>query len=107
MAISKQTYECYVCRNNGFDNVRVYLDGKTETGKPIYKNIDLTQHQHYQRKQSHYKQEEEGDNININKFDSQLKSINATLAALASKVDRVINLVYAQSQKQPVTGEVN
>jgi hypothetical protein len=24
---SKQTYVCYVCRKNGFDSVRVYLDG--------------------------------------------------------------------------------
>jgi hypothetical protein len=43
---SKQTYECYVCRRNGLENVRVYLDGKTEDGKTIYKNEDMTPHAH-------------------------------------------------------------
>lgn len=38
MAVSKQTYPCYICRRNGFDNVRVFLDGKTEDGKTIYKD---------------------------------------------------------------------
>ena len=46
MAISKQTYEYYRCRDNGFPNTRVFLDGKTENGKTIYRNEDLTPHQH-------------------------------------------------------------
>jgi hypothetical protein len=43
---SKQTYECYVCKRNNFPDVRVYLDGKTEDGKTIYKNPDMTSHIH-------------------------------------------------------------
>lgn len=43
---SKQTYECYVCKRNGFNDIRVYLDGKTEDGKTIYKNEDMSSHQH-------------------------------------------------------------
>lgn len=46
---SKQTYECYVCKRNGFADVRVYLDGKAADGKTIYKNEDMTPHQHKQQ----------------------------------------------------------
>jgi hypothetical protein len=28
---SKQTYECFVCKRNGFPDTRVYIDGKTGT----------------------------------------------------------------------------
>jgi hypothetical protein len=43
---SKQTYPCYVCKKAGYDNVRVYLDGRTADGKTIYKNEDMTPHVH-------------------------------------------------------------
>jgi hypothetical protein len=43
---SKQTYECYVCKRNGFPDTRVYLDGKTDDGKTIYKNEDMSAHSH-------------------------------------------------------------
>jgi hypothetical protein len=46
MATSKQTYECYVCQKRGFSNVRVYLDGRDANGKTIYKNEDMSPHQH-------------------------------------------------------------
>ncbi|MGE5662094.1 MAG: hypothetical protein ACM3X1_07595 [Ignavibacteriales bacterium] len=50
---SKQTYECYVCKRNNFPGVRVYLDGKTEDGKTIYKNEDMSPHQHKRQQQQH------------------------------------------------------
>lgn len=48
---SKQTYECYVCKRNGFTDVRVYLDGKTEDGKTNYKNEDMSPHNYKQLSQ--------------------------------------------------------
>jgi hypothetical protein len=48
---SKQTYECYVCRSNGFENIRVYIDRKTEAGKIIFKNPDMSPHIHKQGQQ--------------------------------------------------------
>jgi hypothetical protein len=50
---SKQTYPCYVCKRNGFEDVRVYLDGKTEDGKTIFKNEDMSPHQHKRQQQQH------------------------------------------------------
>jgi hypothetical protein len=35
----------------GFPNVRVFLDGKTESGATIYKNEDMYPHEHKQVKQ--------------------------------------------------------
>jgi hypothetical protein len=55
---SKQTYECYVCKRNGFPETRVYLDGKTEDGKTIYKNEDMSTHQHKQQQQQPQSQSE-------------------------------------------------
>lgn len=44
--ISKQTFECLVCKKQGFDE-RVYLAGKTADGKTIYLEPDgVTAHQH-------------------------------------------------------------
>jgi hypothetical protein len=48
---SKQTYECFVCKKAGFPDTRVYLDGKTEDGKTVYKNTDMMLHQHKITKQ--------------------------------------------------------
>jgi hypothetical protein len=55
---SKQTYECFVCKKNGFPETRVYLDGKTETGQTIYKNEDMSPHIHKQRVRSSEELEE-------------------------------------------------
>jgi hypothetical protein len=56
---SKQTYECYVCKRNGFTDVRVYLDGKTEDGKTIYKNEDMSPHNHKQLSQQPKQQQQQ------------------------------------------------
>ncbi|MGH9953968.1 MAG: hypothetical protein ACRD5J_20320 [Nitrososphaeraceae archaeon] len=45
-SISKQTFECFVCKKQGF-NERVYLAGKDANGKTIYISEDgVTAHQH-------------------------------------------------------------
>ena len=43
---SRKTYECFVCKRQGFDNVQVYLDGKDAEGKTKYLNEDMTVHIH-------------------------------------------------------------
>jgi hypothetical protein len=43
---SRKTYECFVCKRQGFDNVQVYLDGKDADGKTKYLNEDMTVHTH-------------------------------------------------------------
>ena len=45
---SRNTYECFMCKKAGFPDTRVYLDGKTEDGKTVYKNEDMSPHQHKQ-----------------------------------------------------------
>ena len=37
-----------MCKKAGFPDTRVYLDGKTEDGKTVYKNEDMSPHQHKQ-----------------------------------------------------------
>lgn len=44
--MAKQTYECYLYKRNGFPRSRVYLDGKTQDGRTVYKNEDMSPHQH-------------------------------------------------------------
>lgn len=43
---SRKTYECFVCKRQGFDNIQVYLDGKDAEGKTKYLNEDMTVHIH-------------------------------------------------------------
>ena len=74
---SKQTYECYVCKRNGFTDVRVFLDGKTEDGKTVYKNPDMSPHVHKQA---------QGQSTTIVAEPTSMKIINA-------KLDRIIALL--------------
>ena len=39
---SKQTYECFVCKNNGFPGTLVYLAGKDAQGRAIRLEDDGT-----------------------------------------------------------------
>lgn len=73
---SKQTYECYVCKRNGFADTRVYLDGKTEDGRTIYKNEDMSPHQH-KRQQQHGS--DDAGNITELSETTQLKVLGARL----------------------------
>lgn len=48
---SKQIWECYTCKRNGFKNVRVYLAGRDAVNnKTIYRNEeDMSLHMHKQK----------------------------------------------------------
>jgi hypothetical protein len=108
---SKQTYECYVCKKNGFTDTRVFLDGKTSDGKTIYKNPDMTPHQHKQQQHqnstqsSDYQQSEQQLSIVsiLNTLDKgiheELVEIINRLEGLDSKIDRLAKLVYALTEK--------
>ena len=88
---SRNTYECYVCKKNNFPGVRVYLDGKTEDGKTVYKNEDMSAHSHKQQKQ----QQPESSTIVTEPATTitAMKIINA-------KLDRIISLLVSQHQSK-------
>lgn len=84
---SKQTYECYVCKRNGFPDTRVFLDGKTEDGKTIYKNEDLRPHIHKQQRPSQQQQQQQ-----------QLASQKPIWDIVNAKLDRIIMLLEKERQ---------
>jgi hypothetical protein len=90
---SKQTYECYVCKRNGFPDIRVFLDGKTEEGKTIYKNEDMTSHQHKTKQPEQEQQSQPQASTTIVTEPTSVKIINA-------KLDRIIALLESQQQQQ-------
>jgi hypothetical protein len=103
---SKQTYECYTCKMNGFPETRVYLDGKDENGKTIYKNLDMLPHRHniLITKQ----QEQSGGNIPAGQaptettdFQVRQESVDRGITAF-SMMTALIRLVE-QNQKELVT----
>lgn len=85
---SKQTYECFVCKKNGFPDTRVYLDGKTEDGKTIYKNEDMTPHQH--------KQQQEKQPSSLQQASTTIVTEPTSLKIINAKLDRIIALLESQ-----------
>ena len=83
---SKQTYECFQCKKNGFPDVRVYLDGKTEDGKTIYKDENMAPHHHKQQSQTQQQQPQAGPS---------LEKLSDELVAINEKLERLINLTAA------------
>lgn len=107
---SRQTFECYVCKRQGFADVRVFLDGKTEDGKTIYKNPDMTPHQHKQQSQAQQqpKQTDYDKSVDngISAFSMMTNLIllveqtQKSLVTLNEKVEHLTKLVYALSQQK-------
>lgn len=90
---SKQTYECYVCKRNGFVDVRVYLDGKDENGKTVYKNEDMSPHSHKQLSPQPKKEQQ-------SKQPPELTEILDKLQGLEAQIGHLTKLVYAFMQQQ-------
>jgi hypothetical protein len=88
---SKQTYECYVCKRNGVTDVRVCLDGKTDDGKTIYKNPDMSAHIHKQGQQPPQSQQQASTTI-VTQSTKEDRILNL-LADLTIKMNRVIKLL--------------
>jgi hypothetical protein len=84
MTTSAVTYECYVCKRNNFIGVRVLLDGRTEDGKTIYKNPDMTPHVHKQHTQ---------ETRQIISGSTTVVSESTMLKVISAKLDRVITLL--------------
>ncbi|MGH9856482.1 MAG: hypothetical protein ACRD4B_01440 [Acidobacteriota bacterium] len=87
---SRNTYECYACKKAGFPNIRVYLDGKTESGQTIYKDEDLTPHQH-QHKQQSQSQQPQAQQVEVTNADLVLQ-----IKLLQQKMDSILELLTAK-----------
>jgi hypothetical protein len=106
---SKQTYPCFACRKAGFQ-VLVFLDGKDEQGKTIYKNLDMTPHQHritnQQEQSSRYipanssQTETETTTEQSADIHDKLTEIIGKLQGLENKIDHLSRLLYALTGEQ-------
>lgn len=80
---SKNTYECFVCKSNGFPNVQVYLAGKDESGKAIRLEEDgVTPHTHKTKVPSQQTQQQQ-----------QLASQKPIWDIVNTKLDRIIAIL--------------
>lgn len=115
--MTSQKYFCFKCRDNGFPNEEVVFSGKDEQGKTIYKNPDMTPHQHKQQQvrknlsplsetqqQPKTEYDKSVDN-GISAFSMMTSLIRLVeqnqklLVTMDDKLDRLLNLVYAQQQQ--------
>ena len=93
---SRNTYECYVCKKNNFPGVRVYLDGKTDDGITVYKNEDMTPHQHKQQ----VKPQQQQVSTTVVTEPTSLNIINAKLDRIITLLLRVATSEEQQQQQQ-------
>jgi hypothetical protein len=100
---SKQTYECFVCKKNGFPETRVYLDGKDANGKTIYKNEDLSPHQHKQQAKQLEQQPQASKSTTIvtqaTQNDMIIKKLDRIISALESQ-NRMFGLLLDPQQRE-------
>jgi hypothetical protein len=92
---SKQTYECFVCKKNGFADTRVYSDGKTEDGKTVYKNPDMSPHVHKEQQQN----QQSNRSTTVVTTVTRDERIMTLLSELNIKMTRVIEMLDEQGQK--------
>lgn len=87
---SKNTFECFTCKNNGFPGVMVYLAGKDEQGKAIRLESDgITPHTHKTKVPSQQQQQQQQKEITIADLALQIK-------LMSQKLDRVIDYLDKQ-----------
>jgi hypothetical protein len=75
-----------------FPDIRVYLDGKTETGATVYKNEDMSAHAHKSKQQQQppkYQYQEQGSTTIVTPATKEDR-ILALLNGLNIKIDRVV-----------------
>ncbi|HZD35444.1 MAG TPA: hypothetical protein VE130_09590, partial [Nitrososphaeraceae archaeon] len=93
--ISKQTFECYVCKKQGFNNERVYLAGKDSNGRTIYLETDgVTAHRHK------FKERTPGE-TQPTTLATSADTIVSKLDEINSKLDRLL----AKEEAESKTGE--
>ena len=100
---SKQTYECYICKKNGFSNVRVYLDSKTEDGKTIYKDENMQPHTHKQKQQTNTSSNTVTTRshllIQVHHIANDNKLLNCQMSILEAKIDRMVEVLGQRQQE--------
>jgi hypothetical protein len=80
---SKMTYECFVCKKNGFPDTRVYLDGKTE---------DMSPYKHKQQGQQLQQQQQPQQQQQVRTPVDLWNTIN-------QKLDKIITLLEKERVK--------
>ena len=97
---SKQTYECFVCKSNGYPGVLVYLAGKDDQGRAIRLEDDgVTPHTHktkvpsQQHQQQHTQQQQQ-------QIHQEQKTVDLLLEVklMHQKIDKILNLLSQQQQ---------
>jgi hypothetical protein len=99
---SKQTWECFVCKNNGFPGTMVYLAGKDDQGRAIRLEPDgTTPHTHKTKVPSQQQQSQQTQQL------QQPEQIELLLQIklLNQKMDKVIALLTGEhtQHKEPVS----
>jgi hypothetical protein len=107
---SRKSYPCFACRDSGFDNVMVLLDGKDSEGKTKYLNEDGTRHTHKVQQQSSSTNIEQPEQSSVDKGISAFSMMTdlirlveqnqKLLTNLNEKVDRLLNLTFAKQEQQ-------
>ena len=92
---SKQKYECFTCRDNGFPNVLVYLAGKDSHGKAIRVEEDGSTHVHKTKQEDAPKLEK----ISNLPTGSTHQEQQHSMKIINAKLDRIIELLESQKQK--------
>ena len=91
---SKQPYECFVCKNNGFPAVMVYLAGKDEQGHAIRIEADGSQHIHKTKVPSRQQQPQPKQQ----QPQRQPPTAEHELKLIHARIDRVIQLLDSQNR---------
>ena len=88
---SKSTYECFVCKANGFAGTLVYLAGKDDKGRAIRLEDDgVTPHQHKSKAPSQQVQQEQAQ---------RQPDLFLEIKLISQKLDKVITLLTEEHTK--------
>jgi hypothetical protein len=99
MATSKQTFECFVCKNNGFSGTMVYLAGKDDRGHAIRLESDgVTPHTHKTKVPSQQQQRQQSQGSTAVVTESPTTTTTTSLKIINAKLDRIIALLTGSPQ---------
>jgi hypothetical protein len=81
---SKQPWECFVCKSNGFAGTMVYLAGKDEQGRAIRLEADGSPHIHKSKAPSQQQQQQQRE--------PTIADVLMQIKLLHQKVDKLLLL---------------
>ena len=90
---SKQKYECFRCRDNGYPSTMVYLAGKDEQGKTIYVEEDGIGHIHKIRQQQPQSRQPQSQQQQQQQQSTDSINPMPLLRLMDAKMDRIIALL--------------